>query len=133
MEKYDDIIHLPHPVSEFRKPMDMRSRAAQFAPFAALSGHEEAICETGRYVSQKIQLTPEEQRLISTRLSLALVPEMKIEVSIRYFVADRSKPGGFYRTIRGFVHSVDMETRQLHMNDSVVIPLDDISEIEVDM
>ena len=68
MTRYDDIINLPHHVSTKRQPMPMEARAAQFAPFAALSGHEEIIHETARLTEEEKDLSPDEARLLSERL-----------------------------------------------------------------
>lgn len=72
MSKYDDIIHLPHHVSRTRKPMPMINRAAQFAPLAALTGHDEAITETARQTTPKRILSSDEQEILSKRLAYAI-------------------------------------------------------------
>lgn len=72
MSRYDDIINLPHHVSKTRKPMPMINRAAQFAPFAALTGHDEAIAETARQTAPRRILSSDEQEILSKRLAYAI-------------------------------------------------------------
>lgn len=99
MSKYDDIINLPHHVSPTRKPMPMEARAAQFAPFAALNGHEDAINETARLTDARTELSPDEQKQLSLTLSLALAKDA--EVLVTYFLPDPFKSGGRYVQRRG--------------------------------
>ena len=80
MGKYDDIIDLPRHVSLYRKPMPMANRAAQFAPFAALNGHEEAIEETVRITERKKELSEEEISEISKGLSLAISEGLPLKI-----------------------------------------------------
>ncbi|MDE5874266.1 MAG: hypothetical protein K2H15_01360, partial [Muribaculaceae bacterium] len=98
MSRYDDIINLPHP--DLNHPrMSMEKRAAQFAPFSALSGHGEAISETARQTESKIELTAEEQSKLSKQLIYAL--ERGMEVKIIHFKPDVAKEGGRYESTKG--------------------------------
>ena len=95
MEKYRDIINLPHHVSSVHPPMSMINRAAQFSPFAALSGYDDAIVETARLTDRRIELTEAEEAEIGKALS-SLKRGDKVEMT--WFVPDRKKDGGRYVT-----------------------------------
>ena len=128
--QYDDIIHLPHPVSKYRKHMSVHDRAAQFAPFAALTGHEEAVEETARLTDSKIELDENEKEELDRRLQYILQqPEGALEVSITYFLPDMRKAGGAYIKATGAVKSLDSRARILKMTDGTKILLEDILEI----
>ena len=128
--QYDDIIHLPHPVSKYRKHMSVHDRAAQFAPFAALTGHEEAVEETARLTDAKIELDENEKEELDRRLQYILQqPEGALEVSITYFLPDLRKSGGAYIKATGAVKSLDARARILKMMDGTKILLEDILEI----
>ena len=96
-EKYSDILHLPHPVSEKHPRMPMQDRAAQFSPFAALTGYEEAIYETGRLTEEKTELGEEEKAILDRkqRLLLEKLDEFPA-LTVTYFVPDEKKSGGAY-------------------------------------
>lgn len=131
MSRYDDIINLPHHVSSTHKPMPMEMRAAQFAPFAALTGHDEAINETARVTESKIMLSTEQQRLLSETLNRIICMNPAPEVIITYFVADRRKAGGCYADMQGVIKKVDEYDRIIVMTSGQSIPLDDISDIRI--
>ena len=125
--QYDDIINMPHHVSESRAQMSRRSRAAQFAPFAALNGYEDAIGESARRTDCKAELCADDAaelnrkiRLIGARI--ASEPYCKIT----YFVPDKHKPGGTYITAAGNVRLIEEATRQLVFVGGLRIPVDDI-------
>ena len=94
MSRYDDIINLPHHVSKTRTPMSMENRAAQFAPFAALTGHDAAIAETARLTSEKPELSAEELDKLSRRLVYAIDKDAAIRIT--YIQQDSVKQGGSY-------------------------------------
>lgn len=127
MSKYDEIINLPHHVSQNRKQMSLYDRAAQFAPFAALTGHDEAIDETARLTCPRIELSPDEQRTLSIRLAYAV--KHKVAVTVRYFRADPFKEGGTYLTAHGSIKKIDEYEAALVLSDGIVIPLADIYSI----
>ena len=124
---YDDIIGLPHHVSRNRPQMPMRDRAAQFAPFAALSGYGEAVAETARQTTPKRELSEQEAEELDRRLAelVARLPERQ-EWTVEYFVPDERKAGGAYVSLTGRVRHVSVPKRVLVMADGTVIPLDDI-------
>ena len=108
MNKYKDIINLPHHVSKTRKPMSLYNRAAQFAPFAALTGYDDAIKETSRITEQRIELSEELKNMLNQKIKL-ISENIKLQpkVSITYFVPDNKKSGGVYKTISGNVRRID--------------------------
>ncbi len=124
MGKYDDIINLPHHVSRVHPPMPMENRAAQFAPFAALTGHAAAIEETGRVTSEKIELTDEEKMQLSRRLEYAM--QQRAVVTITYFLPDALKQGGRYLSHRGMIKKIDPYDRELTLTDGKTLPLNTI-------
>ena len=130
MTDYDDIIRLPHHVSQNHPQMSMHDRAAQFAPFAALTGYESAVGETARLTSERRELDPQEAAELNRRLAslIARLPE-RPEVTIEYFVPDDRKAGGAYVTMTGVVRHVTVEKRTLVMEDETVIPLEDIDSV----
>ena len=130
-DKYDDIIGLPHHRSEKHPHMSLHDRAAQFAPFAALTGHNDAIRETARLTDRRIELDEGTKEFLSAKLSLI---ENNLDenppVSITYFVQDARKEGGAYISAAGAVKKIDEYERTVTMRDKTVIPIDDIIEID---
>lgn len=117
MNKYADIINLEHPTSKVHPRMNKEDRAAQFAPFAALTGYAEAINEAGRLVDKKRELTEEEQESISNKINYLLENKDKdYEVIIIYFIADLKKDGGKYLSINGVIKKVDIVNRFIMVN-----------------
>ena len=134
--KYSDIIDLPHHVSAKRPHMSLYDRAAQFAPFAALTGYDAQIEEAARYTGQKAVLDEAQKDAIDFQLGrlragiyIAASAEELPSASVTYFAADRKKSGGEYLTASGRVQKVDAFKRILIMSDGTVIPVDDIYEI----
>lgn len=123
---YDDIIDLPHPTSERHSRMPMANRAAQFSPFAALSGYDDAVKETARLTDGKIELTEEEKANLDARLQLL---EPGIAASFTYFQPDSRKQGGAYVTASGEVKRIDGIAREIILMDGRRIPIDDILEV----
>ena len=132
--QYDDIINLPHYVSPTRSRMSMIDRAAQFSPFAALTGYDAAIKETGRLTDQRIELS-EDSRAALDRKQQLLVECLADhpEVSVTYFIPDERKSGGAYVTVTGIVKKVDDYQRLLLLTDGTKIPLDDILDLESEL
>lgn len=134
MSKYDDIINLPHHVSKNRTPMSMENRAAQFAPFAALTGHDEAIAETARLTTPKKLLSDDEMAsLTSLTRKLARVIEQipgQEEYTFVYFVPDTQKDGGKYVSITGTAKKYEEVTRALTLSDGKVLLIDNILSIK---
>ena len=129
--KYNEIMSLPHHVSKTHPQMPMSDRAAQFSPFAALTGYDSAIRETGRLTDERIELDEEALMALNMRYQL-LMDSLKEspEVRITYFKPDERKSGGAFLTVSGIVKKVDDYERMITMRDGVVIPLDDVLMIE---
>lgn len=129
MGKYDDIINLPHHVSDYHKPMSMANRAAQFAPFAALSGHDEAIADVMRLTDSFKELAEDEKNILSRKLHYSV--ENLSSVEITYFVPDKNKSGGSYKKIKGKIKKWREIDRTIVLNDGMEILIDLISEINI--
>ena len=107
--------------------MSLESRAAQFAPFAALTGHGAAIAETARPTESMNELSKEEQARLSLRLIQAF--EKHFNITITYFLPDRFKTGGKYERFQGVIKKIDESERMVVFHGGVMIPLDVISDI----
>ncbi|NLI89309.1 MAG: YolD-like family protein [Epulopiscium sp.] len=129
--EYEDIIHMPRHISNKRKPMPMISRAAQFSPFAALTGHEEAVKETARKTEKRIELDEHMKKILDDKLKGLLDKNKEnISIKIKYFKPDNKKDGGAYVTYRGTVNKIDQYRRIIHMDNNKLIPMDEIINIE---
>ena len=124
---YDDIIHLPHHVSRNHPQMPLHDRAAQFAPFAALTGYEATLEETARPTTERRELSPQEAEELDRRLAalIARLPE-RPEATVEYFVPDERKAGGAYVSVTGHVRHISLPEKILVMEDGAVIPLEDV-------
>ena len=132
--KYDEIMGLPHHVSKTRPQMPMSDRAAQFAPFAALTGYDSAIKETERLTDKKIELDEEALTILNMRYRLLVdTLDEEPEVEITYFKPDERKAGGEYLTITGVVKKINDFERLITMKDGTKIPMDDIIAIDTGM
>ena len=130
-EKYQKIIDLPHHVSKTRVTMPKSDRAAQFAPYAALNGYEDAVDETARLTDSRIELDEyEKERINTTLMSLLSSPE-GTRASITYFRPDEYKSGGAYVTTTGEIAHVDEIERALVLIGGYKISVSDIFEIQV--
>jgi hypothetical protein len=128
---YDDIIHLPHHVSKTHPPMTAIDRAAQFSPFAALTGYDAAIKETARLTDERVDLDEYIKDALSDRLQIIAdrVNEHP-EIAITYFQPDAKKNGGAYVTAAGTAKKIDEYERIVVMTDGTAIPLDEIISID---
>ena len=105
---YDDIINLPHHVSATRPQMSRENRAAQFSPFAALTGHDAAVKETARLTDQKVELGESAIAELDLKLNtLADMSDTHPEISVTHFVSDTKKAGGAYITTTGQLKRID--------------------------
>ena len=129
--KYDKIINLPHHVSSTRPHMSMIDRAAQFSPFAALTGYDAAVKETARLTEQKIELDEYEKAALDQRI-LLLQEHLKElpEVTITHFVPDEHKDGGKYVSITEAVKKIDTYEKQIVLVDKSKISIENILSIE---
>lgn len=130
-QSYEDIIDLPHPTSVRHPRMPRISRAAQFSPFAALTGHEEAITETARLTDQKMELTEEAKAELDQiqQMLLEHIAEQP-EITVTWFQPDERKEGGAYVTTIGRLKRMDEVRRMLWLTNGDRIFLDDIIEIK---
>ena len=128
---YEDIIHLPHPVSGKHPRMSLNDRAAQFSPFAALSGYDAAIRETSRLTEREVELDEDMlEQLDGALRAIEEKIEQAPEAEITWFVPDEKKEGGAYVTRAGRVKKIDDRRNALVMEDGTVIPVERIIEIE---
>lgn len=131
MSDYNDIINLSHYRSAKREHMSMHDRAAQFAPFAALTGFEAAITETGRLTDNCTELEEYGKMQLDRALQqLQKRISQQPHVSITYFVADSRKSGGSYISLQGQIKKIDFYHQVITMVDGNNIPLQDIIHIE---
>ena len=130
--QYDDIIRLPHPDSPKHPRMSLHDRAAQFSPFAALTGHSAAIAETGRLTDRRVELDEYEMARVDAELQRLqeLLPGGPT-ASITYFVPDERKNGGSYQTVTGEVKRIDAVTGVIQMTDRREIPIEDVFSIKI--
>jgi hypothetical protein len=126
---YDDIIHLPRPVSKRHPPMPLAKRAAQFSPFAALTGYEEAVQESARVTLPPPNLAEDEQELLNRQLQQVLTNPAR-QTTITYFVADAYKDGGRYETRTAVIKRLDSVHQQLLLEDGTRIDLSHIVRIQ---
>ena len=123
---YDDIINLPHPTSERHPRMPMAARAAQFSPFAALTGYEDAVHETARLTSSRAELTEEEKSILDAKLQ-RLLPGTK--AAFTFFRSDGKKEGGAYLTASGIIKRIDSCSREVVLTNGQKVFVDDILQI----
>ena len=129
--KYNEIMWHPHHVSKTRPQMPMSDRAAQFAPFAALTGYDAAIKETGRLTDERIELDVEALSALDMKYQLLMEAlDEAPEVTITYFRPDERKAGGKYVSAVGAVKKIDDFERRITMQDGAKIPMDDVLSIE---
>ena len=131
---YDDIMDLPHHVSATRPQMSMMDRAAQFSPFAALTGYDAAIKETGRLTDEKIELGEEALNILNMKFQI-LVDSLddEPEVTFTYFKPDERKAGGAYLTASGVVKKIDDFERLIVMRNGTKIPMDDVLDFDIEV
>lgn len=129
--KYDNIIDLPRPVSKKHKPMAMTDRAAQFSPFAALTGYDCAVSETARLTDSRLERDEDTAAVLNERMQILSEWEYKYpEITVEYFVPDERKSGGAYVTVTGCFKRLDDGEQRLVLQDGTKIPFDDIYRID---
>ena len=134
MKDYSDIIDHPHHVSRARPQMSMHDRAAQFSPFAALTGFDAAVSEEARVTDRRIELEEDELQHLNEKLRiLSEHIEEQPEVSITYFVPDERKDGGAYVTKTGVLKKIDEYVHVLIMTGGVRIPIREIIEVSLEI
>ena len=131
---YDDIINMEHHVSKKHPQMSLYARSAQFAPFAALTGYEDAVRETARETSERIEIDEEIKGILDGKIQILLeLVKKKPEVSITYFVQDLKKDGGEYITVEGIVKRIDIDNQCIIFADRREIPISEIIDISGDI
>ena len=134
MQDYEDIIHLPHHVSETHPRMSRLNRAAQFSPFAALTGYGAAIQEAGRLTDRKIQLDEDSQAVLDRKLAILREQLSKHpEGAVTYFQPDGKKDGGAYASFSGQVKKIQDYEQLLVFTDGTQIPFSDILDLDGEM
>ena len=127
VDRYKDIINLPHHRSERHPPLSREQRAAQFSSFAALEGHEENIEETARLTSAMVELTQEQKDILSKKLIRKI--ESGTKARIVYFIPDASKSGGRYAEIEDHIRRLEDAEKKLYLRQGLVIPLNLIVDL----
>ena len=131
MSRYDDIINRKYEGSTTHKRMSLENRAAQFAPFAALTGHDAAINETARLTAERIELSVEEQRLLSERLNIVL-DRLTEQPTLTFvvFQPDTQKSGGRYISITGIVKKYDEYEKVIILTNGKRVMIEDVISID---
>jgi len=131
IDNYDDIKHLTRPQYDDLHPMSMHDRAAQFSPFAALVGYDDAVAETARLNDSKAELTEDEMSELNANLNRLLDRlDEQPEISVTYFVPDEKKSGGKYVEKVGVVRIYDEYSQELVFTDGVRIAVADMANID---
>ena len=133
MEKYKDIINMNHRVSFNRRRMTSEERAAQFAPFAALTGYEDAVFEAGRKTVKKAELSEESICIINRKIELVLknITETP-EITVTFYCPDEKKEGGSYKVYRGNVLRIDEYKKEMIFSDGNSICVKNIYDLSGD-
>ncbi len=128
--KYDDIIEMEHHISKKHPQMSLYARSAQFVPFAALTGYEDAVKETGRKVENRIDIGDELKNILDTKIHiLTEKTDKRIETTFTYFLPDLTKNGGKYINITGIVKKIDNYNQRIILEDKTEIPINEIIDI----
>lgn len=131
MGKYDDIIDLPHPISKHHPPMPVADRAAQFAPFAALTGYEDAIEEAARLTDAQEELGEDAQRELNEKLRLLMASaEQHPELTVTYFEPDAKKAGGRYVTLTDCLKRIQVVAQMIEFTSGKKVPIASVLDIE---
>ena len=133
MNEYKDIINLPYFEPKYHQRMTIYNRSAQFAPFAALTGYEEAIIETSRLTDEKIELDDNIKENINMKLLDIKNNIDSIEVKILYFKKDNKKKGGEYLEHIGKIKKIDTVGKKLIFQDGLNVKIDDLIKIDYDL
>ncbi len=129
---YSDIIYLPRPVSSSHKPMNRLDRAAQFAPFSALTGYKERILEEARLVVKKKELDTHQKELLDQTLDILLKhPDHTFKLRITYYVPDLKKEGGEYITINAKIKKINEYDQTIQLMDLTKIPICNVYSMEI--
>ena len=129
--QYEDMLYLKRPVSRTHPPMDIMDRAAQFSPFAALTGYEAAVKETARLTDDREELDEDEKTRLNAQLQkISARLQEQPEVMVTYFAPDERKTGGARQTYRGRLRKIDRNRKMLIMVDQTELPIENLLNIE---
>lgn len=129
--RYDDIIDLPRVITPGHRAMAMENRAAQFAPFAALTGYDAAVLEAARYTDRRIELDESAREALDQRLRLLWDHIIELpEITVTYFIPDTRKSGGAYRTVTGHAKRLRQQAGTLELQCGEVIPLEEVISLQ---
>lgn len=132
-DNYDDIINLPHHVSDHHPHMSMTDRAAQFSPFAALTGYGDLVDETARYTEKRPALTEREREELDAKLQQFLLNSRPdAQLSVTYFLPDDKKEGGSFQIRTGIVKKIDRFSQEIVFSDEVRIRIEDVLDLTWD-
>lgn len=130
--KYDDIINLEHHISKKHKQMSLENRSAQFAPFAALVGYDDAVKETARITDSKIFIDDGIKEIINKTIQqIKNNLNNNIQIKVTYFVPDKLKSGGKYQTKIGIVAKINEYLKIIKLEEGTEIPIEEIIELEI--
>lgn len=132
MNNYDDIINFPHHESKVHPKMSLYNRSAQFAPFAALTGYDDAIIETARLTDKRINIDDGLKELINNNLQKieSMVNEHPL-IEVTYFVKDKKKDGGSYITINGNIKRIDTDNNLIILTNKTKVPISEIINVKL--
>ena len=132
--RYDDMIYMQNPTPTCKHRMSLYERAAQFSPFAALTGYEDAVEETARLTDARLELSEDMKTILNEKMQM-IVDNMDADpiVTITYFVPDKKKEGGAYVDVTGIVKEIDEYERCIVMTDKKKIPIDQVRAVEGDL
>jgi hypothetical protein len=134
MNRYEDILHLPHHVSTVHPQMARADRAAQFAPFAALTGHGAAIRETARLTDAQEELDEDVRLVLDEKLQYLLEHLAgRPVITVTFFRTDEKKAGGSYESVTGIIRRIDLTARKILMEDGSGISLDAVTDIDSEL
>lgn len=129
-DNYGDIINMPHHVSEVYPQMSIEGRAAQFAPFAALTGYSDAVKETARLTEKRIEIDEELKLQLNSKLHKIIEnTSTNTQVTFTYFVYDDKKEGGKYVNKKGCIKKIDIANEYIILTDKTKIPINEIVNI----
>ena len=132
--RYDDMLHLKYPYKTSRKRMSLAMRGAQFAPFAALTGHDASVKETARLTDTKIELNEQQKVIVDLKLNyLSSTISRYSKINVVYFEEDLRKEGGAYKSKIGNLKKIDEYTKRLIFDDQSYIYISDIYTIESEL
>ena len=132
--RYDDMIYMQNPTPICKPRMSLYERAAQFSPFAALTGYEDAVEETARLTDARLELSEDMKTILNEKMQM-IVDNMDADpiVTITYFVPDKKKEGGAYVDVTGIVKEIDEYERCIVMTDKKKIPIEQVRAIVGDL